>query len=56
MKKSLYPLTELVKRWEREQLTTEQAVGQILMWLAHLSQRIAELEANQDVTQGPRVG
>ncbi len=35
-----YPLSELVKRWEREELTVEQAVGQILLWLASLSEQV----------------
>ena len=56
MRKNLYPLTELVKRWEREQLTTEQAVGQILMWLIHLSKRIAKLEASQHAGREQEAG
>jgi hypothetical protein len=44
--KKQYDLAELIKRWEREQLTTEQAVGQILLWLAALAERIAKLEAS----------
>jgi hypothetical protein len=47
VEKNRYALPELIKRWEREQLTTEQAVGQILLWLAALAKRIAKLEANQ---------
>ena len=35
-----YPLSELVKRWEREELTVEQAVGQILLWLVSLSEQV----------------
>lgn len=40
-----YPLSELAKRWEREDLTVEQAIGQILLWLASLSERVDKLEA-----------
>ncbi|GAB4541670.1 MAG: hypothetical protein Kow0063_32710 [Anaerolineae bacterium] len=39
-----YNLDELITLWEREKLTTEQAVGQILLILGSLSQRIRELE------------
>lgn len=53
-RKNLYPINELVKRWEREDLTTEQAVGQLLLWLSHLSKRIAKLEAGQHKGEGPR--
>lgn len=41
---SNYNLDELITLWEREKLTTEQAVGQILLILSSLSQRIRELE------------
>lgn len=44
-RKNQYPLTELVKRWEREDLTVEQAIGQILLWLIYLSKQLAKLEA-----------
>jgi hypothetical protein len=39
-----YNIDELITLWEREKLTTEQAVGQILLILGSLSQRIRELE------------
>jgi hypothetical protein len=45
-----YTLQELVKLWEREEVTLEQAVGQILLWLVSLAERIAKLEANQHRT------
>ncbi len=41
---SSYKLDELIILWEREKLTTEQTVGQILLILSSLSQRIRELE------------
>lgn len=47
MEKSRYDLPQLIKRWEREQITTEQAIGQVLLWLAVLAERMAKLEANQ---------
>lgn len=46
-----YPLEDLVKRWEREDLTLEQAVGQILLWLLNLAERVTKLEINQRKTK-----
>ncbi len=45
--KQRYDLLDLLKRWEREELTTEQAIGQILLWLAVLSERLDRLEATR---------
>ena len=42
-----YPLSELAKLWEREELTVEQAIGQMLLWLASLSERADKLEATR---------
>jgi hypothetical protein len=39
-----YNLDELITLWERDKLTTEQAVGQILLMLRSLSQQIREME------------
>jgi hypothetical protein len=47
MKRKPYDLAELIRRWEREQITTEQAIGQILLWLVALAERVIKLEANQ---------
>ena len=41
---SNYNIEELVTRWEREKLTTEQAVGQILLMLRALSERMKTIE------------
>ena len=49
-----YPLSELVKKWEREELTSEQAIGQILLWLDLLSERVAKLEATPEKPQLPQ--
>ena len=46
MERNLYNLSELIKRWECEDITTEQAIGQILLWLTALAARITKLEAN----------
>ena len=39
-----YGLQELIRRWGRGQLTTEQAVGQILLLLVELDKRLQKLE------------
>ena len=39
-----YNLDELITRWEQEKLTAEQAVGQILLMLQSLAERVQELE------------
>lgn len=47
MKTKRYTLPELIKRWEREEVTTEQAIGQVLLWLVSLTERIAKIETKQ---------
>jgi len=42
-----YALPELIKRWEREEVTIEQTVGQILLWLERLSAQLEKLERKQ---------
>jgi hypothetical protein len=42
-----YPVVELVKKWEREEITVEQAIGQLMLWLIALVERVTRLEANQ---------
>jgi hypothetical protein len=39
-----YGLDELITRWEREKLTTEQMIGQILLILRSLTERVRDLE------------
>jgi len=39
-----YGLQEVICRWEQGKLTTEQAIGQILLLLSELEQRVRELE------------
>ena len=41
---SHYNLEELIIRWEQEKVTTEQAVGQMLLVLRTLVERVQELE------------
>jgi hypothetical protein len=41
---SAYPLKTLLRQWARGDLTTEQAVGQVLQIIAKLQDRIQEVE------------
>ncbi len=41
---SSYNLKQLIKMWTKEELTTEQAVGQLLLQLQTLSTRLGTLE------------
>jgi hypothetical protein len=42
-----YPASELIKKWEREELTADQAIGQLLLWVVALVERVTRLEATQ---------
>ncbi len=39
-----YELEEIIRRWQQGRLTTEQAVGQILLLLRGFEARLRELE------------
>ena len=41
---SSYNLSQLIKMWTKEELSTEQAVGQIMLQMQSLSTRIGTLE------------
>ena len=41
---SSYNLNQLIKMWTKEELTTEQAVGQLLLQIQALSTRLGTLE------------
>lgn len=41
---SNYDLKQLITMWQREKLTPEQAIGQVLLHLEALANRIGELE------------
>ena len=41
---SSYSLDQLIKKWTKEELTIEQAIGQILLQMQTLSTRIGTLE------------
>lgn len=44
---SAYDLDTIVHKWEQAELTTEQAIGQILLLLHTLSERVGRLEVIQ---------
>jgi hypothetical protein len=44
---SAYDLDTIVKKWERAELSTEQAIGQILLLLESISKRLGRLETEQ---------
>jgi hypothetical protein len=39
-----YGLQEVIRRWKQEDLTVQQAIGQILLLLKIFEQRLQELE------------
>ena len=41
---AMYPPQELLGRWQREQLTVEQAIGQLLQHLLALEKQLNELK------------
>ncbi len=48
---SVYDLKVVVKKWEKGDLTTEQAIGQILQHLQALSGRVGALERRLNETR-----
>ena len=41
---SQYTLEELINRWRQEELTSEQMIGQLLLALTALQQRVRDVE------------
>jgi hypothetical protein len=41
---STHPVPELLQRWAKGELTSEQAIGHLLQHLLGLSQRLSEVE------------
>lgn len=41
---SQYNLQQFIKLWAQEKLTTEQAIGQILLQIQELSERVKQVE------------
>ncbi len=46
-----YSLEALLQRWALHQLTSEQAIGQILLILQHVEERLLQLEKNATAPQ-----
>jgi TRAP-type mannitol/chloroaromatic compound transport system permease small subunit len=44
---SAYDLETILRKWERAELSTEQAIGQILLLLQGISHRVGRLEVVQ---------
>jgi hypothetical protein len=38
------PIDQVIKLWETGQITPEQAIGKILLWLRELYNRLSKLE------------
>ncbi len=51
-----YNLKEILRLWEREGITTEQAIGQILLVLWSFNQRLLKLEATKSRSIKPTRG
>lgn len=43
-----YELKQIIKMWEQEALTAEQAIGQILLHLQSVGQRLGQLEQRME--------
>ena len=41
------PLEQVIKLWETGQITTEQAIGKVLLWLREFNNRLLKLEAKR---------
>ena len=49
-----YSLDEVIKRWERGKLTTEQMIGQIILLVKQLSDRVGALEKTAEKDRNGR--
>lgn len=38
------PIDQVIKLWETDQITAEQAIGKILLWLREFNSRLLKLE------------
>jgi hypothetical protein len=46
-----YNLDTVLKKWERGELTAEQTIGQILLLLRAMTERIGQLETQQEANR-----
>jgi len=53
---SNYTLEEIIKRWGHGNLTTEQAIGQILLVVQSLSRRVGKLEQLVEAQRNKKSG
>ncbi|MEZ4620534.1 MAG: hypothetical protein R2867_34190 [Caldilineaceae bacterium] len=44
-----YDVSQIIKMWERMEITVDQAIGQILLHVEHLSQRLTAMERSLDI-------
>ena len=51
---SVYDLNQMIKKWDREELTIEQAMGQLLLHLQAFSKRVGTLERRMEVARQVR--
>ena len=53
---SHYTLDELIARWKKEDMTAEQMIGQLLLLLKEIDQRLKELRRERSDSAPPRGG
>jgi hypothetical protein len=41
------PIEQVIKLWETDQITPEQTIGKLLLWLRQFHLRLLKLEAKQ---------
>jgi len=55
-----YNISEIIKMWEHVEITVDQAIGQLLLHVQELSQRVVTLERRLETmsrsSQSPDVG
>jgi hypothetical protein len=44
---SVEPLEKIIQLWERGEITEQQAIGKILLWLRQMETRLRKLESSQ---------
>jgi hypothetical protein len=48
-----YPIHEIIKMWEHVDLTVDQAIGQLMLHIQDLSQRVSTLERRLESSNRP---
>lgn len=48
-----YDVSQIIKMWERMEITVDQAIGQLLLHVQDLSQRLTAIERGLDTADGP---